>query len=190
MFEKLFKKKEAMDNNLYAPIEGEYIELEKIPDKVFASGMIGTGCGIVPKGEKVTAPVNGEIIMVADTKHAIGIKSEMGAEILLHIGLETVAMNGEGFEVLVKVGDKIKVGQDLLRFDLKKIEEKADSEISAFLISNSDEFEKININVEKNYEKKRKNRGMHNKINMYTLIKFIKKYKRSIRRNVNTFFFE
>ena len=115
MFEKLFKKKEAMDNNLYAPIEGEYIELEKIPDKVFASGMIGTGCGIVPKGEKVTAPVNGEIIMVADTKHAIGIKSEMGAEILLHIGLETVAMNGEGFEVLVKVGDKIKVGQDLLR---------------------------------------------------------------------------
>lgn len=120
MFEKLFKKKEAMDNNLYAPIEGEYIELEKIPDKVFASGMIGTGCGIVPKGEKVTAPVNGEIIMVADTKHAIGIKSEMGAEILLHIGLETVAMNGEGFEVLVKVGDKIKVGQDLLRFDLKK----------------------------------------------------------------------
>lgn len=156
MFEKLFKKKEAMDNNLYAPIEGEYIELEKIPDKVFASGMIGTGCGIVPKGEKVTAPVNGEIIMVADTKHAIGIKSEMGAEILLHIGLETVAMNGEGFEVLVKVGDKIKVGQDLLRFDLKKIEEKADSEISAFLISNSDEFEKININVEKNYEKKEK----------------------------------
>ena len=147
MFEKLFKKKEAMDNNLYAPIEGEYIELEKIPDKVFASGMIGTGCGIVPKGEKVTAPVNGEIIMVADTKHAIGIKSEMGAEILLHIGLETVAMNGEGFEVLVKVGDKIKVGQDLLRFD---------SEISAFLISNSDEFEKININVEKNYEKKEK----------------------------------
>lgn len=58
MFEKLFKKKEAMDNNLYAPIEGEYIELEKISDKVFASGMIGTGCGIVPKGEKVTAPVN------------------------------------------------------------------------------------------------------------------------------------
>lgn len=156
MFEKLFKKKEAMDNNLYAPIEGEYIELEKIPDKVFASGMIGTGCGIVPKGEKVTAPVNGEIIMVADTKHAIGIKSEMGAEILLHIGLETVAMNGEGFEVLVKVGDKIKVGQDLLRFDLKKNDEKADSEISAFLISNSDEFEKININVEKNYEKKKK----------------------------------
>ena len=76
---------------------------------------------------KGTAPVNGEIIMVADTKHAIGIKSEMGAEILLHIGLETVAMNGEGFEVLVKVGDKIKVGQDLLRFDLKKIDEKADS---------------------------------------------------------------
>ena len=65
-------------------------------------------------------------------------------------------MNGEGFEVLVKVGDKIKVGQDLLRFDLKKIDEKADSEISAFLISNSDEFEKININVEKNYEKKKK----------------------------------
>ena len=107
----------------------------------------------------------------------------------LHIGLETVAMNGEGFEVLVKVGDKIKVGQDLLRFDLKKIDEKADSEISAFLISNSDEFEKININVEK-IMKKRKIGGMHNKINMYTLINFIKKYNRSIRRNVNTFFFE
>ena len=72
------------------------------------------------KRRKGYCPVNGEIIMVADTKHAIGIKSEMGAEILLHIGLETVAMNGEGFEVLVKVGDKIKVGQDLLRFDLKK----------------------------------------------------------------------
>ena len=124
MFEKLFKKKEAMDNNLYAPIEGEYIELEKIPDKVFASGMIGTGCGIVPKGEKVTAPVNGEIIMVADTKHAIGIKSEMGAEILLHIGLETVAMNGEGFEYLVKKGQHVKEGQPILKFDKAKIEAK------------------------------------------------------------------
>ena len=95
--------------------------------------MIGTGCGIVPKGEKVTAPVNGEIIMVADTKHAIGIKSEMGAEILLHIGLETVAMNGEGFEVLVKVGDKIKVGQDLLRFDLKKLMKKQILKFQHFL---------------------------------------------------------
>ena len=86
-----------MDNNLYAPIEGEYIELEKISDKVFASGMIGTGCGIVPKGEKVTAPVNGEIIMVADTKHAIGLTSDDGAEVLIHIGLDTVKLNGEYF---------------------------------------------------------------------------------------------
>lgn len=150
MFGKLFKKNET-DNGLYAPIEGQYIEMEKIPDKVFASGMLGKGCGIVPKGNVVTAPVNGEIIMVADTKHAIGIKSDFGAEILLHIGLETVAMKGEGFEVMVEVGDKVKKGQKLLKFDLKKIKEEADSEISAFLISNSDDFEKIDIEVERDY---------------------------------------
>lgn len=154
MFGNFFKKKEAADNNLYAPIEGEYIELEKIPDKVFASGMLGQGCGIIPKNNIVTAPVDGEIVMVADTKHAIGIKSNSGAEILLHIGLETVAMNGEGFEVFVKTGEKVKAGQELLKFDLEKIKKKADSEISAFVISNSDDFEKIDIHVGKVYKNK------------------------------------
>jgi len=95
--------------------------LEEVPDPVFAQKMMGDGIAIEPTEGTVVSPVNGEIVQFFPTKHAIGIKSETGVEVLIHVGLETVGMKGEGFEGLVEVGDKVKVGTPLLTFDIDQI---------------------------------------------------------------------
>lgn len=146
------QKKAAEKGKLYAPVDGDYIPLEKIPDETFASGMMGKGCGIIPVSGKVVSPVDGKIIMVADTKHAVGICGEDGEEILIHIGIDTVMMKGEAFDVKVTVGEKVKMGQTIMLFDLNKVREKAESEITAFLIMNPDEFETIHIDIFNKYK--------------------------------------
>lgn len=107
---------------IYQPIAGEIISLEQINDGIFSKGILGNGCGIKPTGEHVFSPVNGEIIFIADTKHAVGIKSDDGIEVLLYVGLDTVIMGGEGYYFKVHVGDKVKVGQLLFGFSLNAIE--------------------------------------------------------------------
>lgn len=129
---------------VYAPLAGEVIPLEDIGDGVFSAGVLGQGCGIHPTGEEVYAPFDGEIILVADTKHAIGIKSNDGIEIMVHVGLDTVALNGEGFDVKVKAGDRVSCGQLLLQFDKKAIAEKYPT-VTAVLITNSAAFGTIEL---------------------------------------------
>ena len=136
MLSKLFKKRKLQ---IYAPIHGEIVPLDQVPDPVFSQKMMGEGIAIMPTAGKVHAPIEGTVVLVADTKHAIGLKSDDGTEILIHIGLETVNLKGEGFTTLVKVGDKITVGQPLIEVDWAYIGEHATSIITPIIITNSTE---------------------------------------------------
>lgn len=162
LFDKLFKKEEAAakmateKDALYAPITGKYIALEEIEDNVFSAGVLGQGCGIVPEDNAVYAPVNGTISTVADTKHAIAIAADDGAEILIHVGLDTVAMNGNGFRPLVKVNQKVACGQKLLEFDIDKIKAAGYPTTTAFIITNSDDYSNIEIETGKSHQKTEK----------------------------------
>lgn len=151
----LVKKKEQATNQIEVnvpkdviaqPIAGKVIELNEIDDAVFSSGMMGKGCGIIPTSEKVYAPTDGTVSLVADTKHAVGIIADNGAQILMHIGLETVSMNGKGFDVYVKPGDRVKAGQLLLSFSFKEIEATPGvSTTSAVIFSNPADFKSIEL---------------------------------------------
>lgn len=155
MFKKLFGlKKAAIEEVLVAPVSGEVKMLSDVPDPVFAEKMMGDGFAIVPTEGVVVSPVKGTIVQVFHTKHAIGIRSENGLEILIHVGLETVNLNGEGFNVHVTEGQKVKPNDTLLTFDLEYISKNAKSTITPVVITNSnDKLEKINIDLKKSVEK-------------------------------------
>lgn len=143
---------QATRNMLYAPVSGKYITLKEIADGVFSEGMLGQGCGIIPEASSVFSPVNGEIVSIADSLHAIGLNSDDGAEILIHIGLDTVGMKGQGFKPLVKVGDKVKAGQKIMTFDMGAIVAAGHSATSAFIITNSDDCKVMDFKTGENYE--------------------------------------
>lgn len=142
-FFKKAKQKDAL--TIVAPVNGEVIPLEEVPDPVFGEKMMGEGIAMLPTDGTFVSPVNGEIVQVAPTKHAIGILAEDGSEILIHIGLETVALKGEGFTVAVKTGDKVKTGQLLVDVDLEHLRTHADHIITPIVITNS-------MNSDKTYE--------------------------------------
>lgn len=119
------RKKKISDEQFYAPVNGTILPIEEVPDPTFANKLIGDGIAFEPTDGEVVAPVTGEVVQVFPTKHAIGIKSEAGFEVLLHVGIETVAMDGEGFTVSVNPGDKVNTGDKLLTFDLDLVKEKA-----------------------------------------------------------------
>jgi sugar PTS system EIIA component len=144
MFNKLFGKKEVKkEETIVAPLTGKIVSIEEVPDPTFSQKMMGDGIAIEPTEGVVVSPVDGEIVQFFHTKHAIGIQSESGAEILIHVGLETVNMNGEGFEGHVNVGDKVKAGDKLLSFDLDLIKEKAASTVTPIVITNGDAVESL-----------------------------------------------
>ena len=125
---------------VYAPIEGNVIARESIPDETFASGVLGDGVGIEPAVGAVYAPCDGEISTVAETKHAVGISSPDGMEMLIHVGIDTVKMNGDGFRVLVQEGDRVTMGQKLMTFDIDKIKKAGFNTTTAVLVTNSDDY--------------------------------------------------
>lgn len=133
-------KETAADKALYAPVKGNVIRRENIPDETFASGVLGDGVGIEPEEGIVTAPFDGEISTVAQTRHAVGILGPEGMEVLIHVGIDTVAMKGDGFEVFVAEGDKVKAGQKLLQFNISKIKEAGYSATTAVLLTNSEDY--------------------------------------------------
>ena len=154
MFKKLFGLKEetpkVMEEKIIAPLSGNVVELANVPDPTFSQKMMGDGLAIEPTEGKVVSPVDGEIVQFFHTKHAIGIKSKAGAEILIHVGLETVAMNGEGFEGHVKEGDKVKVGDLLITFNINLIKEKASSTITPIVITNGEIIDQMDKKVTNN----------------------------------------
>lgn len=135
----------AEKNTIYNPIKGTVIPLNEVPDETFAAGILGKGFGVKPETGVVVSPVNGEISTIFDTKHAIGITSEDGMEILIHVGINTVALDGKYYEALVKDGDKITVGQELLRFDIAEIEKEGYSMVTPVIVTNSDDYEEVNV---------------------------------------------
>lgn len=130
---------------VYAPIKGKAIALEEVNDGVFSAGMLGKGIGIEPAEGRAVSPVNGTVSVVFDTKHAIGITSDEGMEVLIHIGLDTVQLNGEPFNVHVKVGDKVKVGDLLAEFDMDKIKEAGYKTVTPIIISNTDAYSDVKV---------------------------------------------
>ena len=136
---------EDVEKVIYAPIQGNVVLRESIPDEKFASGVLGDGVGIEPETGEVVAPFDGEISSVAETRHAIGITGPGGMELLIHVGVDTVKMNGDGFTVLVSEGDKVKAGQNLMTFDICKIKAAGYSTTAAVLLTNSDDYQSCNV---------------------------------------------
>lgn len=124
---------------ILAPVTGKAVALSEVPDPVFADKVLGDGAAIIPVEGKIVSPVNGEISTVAETGHAYGFTSEDGLEILVHVGLETVSLNGECFNVYVKPGDKVKAGDLVAEVDLKYLEEKKINPITPVLLCSDTE---------------------------------------------------
>ena len=129
------------------PVKGNVIAREAIPDETFASGVLGDGVGIEPTDELVVAPFDGTISSVAESQHAIGIEAN-GMEMLIHVGVDTVNMKGDGFTCMVKEGDEVKAGQPLIRFDREKIKAAGYSDTVAVLLTNSDDLEGVECGLQ------------------------------------------
>lgn len=126
---------------IYAPLKGRTVPLDEVPDQVFSDKLMGDGLAIYPANGEVVAPFDGTVELVFPTKHAIGLKSESGVEVLIHFGLETVGLQGEGFKVHVDSGDTIIKGQSLMTVDLDYIKTHAKSDITPIIVTNSGEHE-------------------------------------------------
>ncbi|MEY9869119.1 PTS glucose transporter subunit IIA [Peribacillus sp. RS7] len=142
MFKKLFGNKEKVEQ-LLAPINGQVINIEDVPDPVFSGKMMGDGIAILPEEGLVVSPIDAEVIQVFHTKHALGLRTKHGLELLIHIGLETVNLKGEGFEVHVTEGQRVKAGDKLVTFDIEFLKSKAPSIVTPIVVTNGDLVEKI-----------------------------------------------
>ncbi|PLR75544.1 PTS glucose transporter subunit IICBA [Bacillus sp. V3-13] len=129
-----------------SPLKGEIIPITEVPDAVFSGKMMGDGFAIIPTEGTVVSPVDGKIVNLFPTKHAIGILSDAGREILIHIGIDTVNLKGQGFEALVAENDRVKIGQPLLKIDLDYIKDNATSTITPIVFTNLSADESIAIN--------------------------------------------
>jgi len=147
MFKNLFKKNQSEktegNNMIIQPLEGKLLSIEEVPDPVFSQKMMGDGFAIDPENGILISPIDGKVINVFPTKHAISIADNNGREILIHVGLDTVALKGEGFIPFVKDGDKIKQGQKLMEIDFSFIKSKVPSIITPVVFTNLSENEKV-----------------------------------------------
>lgn len=134
MFSKLFRKKS--NGVICSPIDGKIVDVSEVPDSVFAGKMMGEGVAVIPEGNTVYSPINGYVTQIFKTKHAILLKSDDNLEIIIHIGLETVNLNGEGFEVLINEGEKVTIGKELIKVDFEFIKNKGINTIIPVIIIN------------------------------------------------------
>lgn len=137
-----FKKKEE-GISVAAPMKGKVVELSAVSDPTFGEGMLGKGVAIIPEEGKIYAPADGEISMMFETRHAVSMVTSEGIELLIHIGLETVALKGEGFEAHVQSGDAVKKGDLLLTVDLEKVKAQGYDIISPIVVCNTDEYSDV-----------------------------------------------
>ncbi|ALD66019.1 PTS sugar transporter subunit IIA [Spiroplasma cantharicola] len=121
----LFTKNKKLE--VFAPVDGEIIDLSKVEDEVFSEKMLGDGIAFIPENGEFVAPIDGKLVTVFPSGHAYGISNSNGVEILLHIGLDTVSLNGDGFDIKVKQGANIKAGELLVNVDMAKVSKKVPS---------------------------------------------------------------
>ena len=143
-------KKELKDEEtLGAPMSGQVLPLEKLTDEAFSSGAMGQGAGIIPEDGKVVSPVDGTISTLFPTLHAVGITSDNGTEILIHVGMDTVQLDGEGFKAYVQQGDRVTKGQHILDVDLEMLEERGYVTETPVLVVNPEDMSKIEVTDQK-----------------------------------------
>ena len=140
--------KEIKQEIISSPLIGNVVKLENVPDQVFASGAMGKGIAIDPSDGILVAPAKAKVTLVFPTKHAVGLQTENGAEILIHIGMDTVSLAGKGFESFVQVGDQVEAGQKLMAFDLNAIKEAGLPVITPIVVTNTDDFTDILVTQE------------------------------------------
>lgn len=133
--------KKPKESFVVSPVDGTCISLSQVPDKMFSEKLLGDGVAFVFETESICSPTDGVVTMIAATKHAFGITDVNGLEILVHIGLDTVELNGEGFEVLVKVNQKVKAGTPIVKLNRKFIEEHSINLITPVILTNGSSFE-------------------------------------------------
>lgn len=148
LFDKL--KQLVSDDNtnaieIFAPLTGEIVKIEDVPDVVFAEKIVGDGVAIKPTGNKIVAPLNGKVGKIFETNHAFAIESDEGIELFVHFGIDTVELKGEGFTRIAEEGQQVKIGDTIIEIDLEFLSSKAKSTLTPVVISNMD----IISNIEK-----------------------------------------
>ena len=137
------EEKQAAVNSgvtIYAPLQGEAIPLSEVPDPAFSAEILGKGMAIKPKQGLVKSPIEGTVELMFETGHAVALKTADGVEVLIHVGMDTVQLKGRGFETLAKAGDKVKPGDDLIRFDMELIMKEGYQTVTPIVITNSDQY--------------------------------------------------
>ena len=132
-----------VSTELVSPLDGELLPLSEVKDEVFSSGAMGEGVAIEPSQGVLPAPADGKVVMTFPTGHAIGMKTKDGAEILMHIGMDTVNLQGKGFETLVDKGDEVKAGDELVKFDIDEIHSAGYIVTTPIVVTNSKDYEKV-----------------------------------------------
>ncbi|WP_413699188.1 PTS glucose transporter subunit IIA [Psychromonas sp. KJ10-10] len=129
--------------NIIAPLSGEIVSIEDVPDVVFAEKIVGDGIAIRPTGNKMVAPCDGQIGKIFETNHAFSLESDSGIELFVHFGIDTVELKGEGFTRIAQEGQKVKMGDTIIEFDLEYLKENAKSILTPVVISNMDEIKEL-----------------------------------------------
>ncbi|MED3962548.1 PTS glucose transporter subunit IIA [Niallia taxi] len=147
MFKNLFKKNQSNseESKFILPLAGKLLPIEEVPDPVFSQKMMGDGAAIDPTNGTLISPVDGQVVNIFPTKHAISLMDNNGREILIHVGLDTVTLKGEGFTSHVEDGQKVKQGQKLMDIDFEAIKGKVPSIITPIIFTNLKENEKVVI---------------------------------------------
>ena len=141
----LFNKNKTNGVTISTPVDGNIIDISKVPDPTFSEKILGDGFAVEPSNGSFYAPADGEIIMVFDTLHAISLDATNGATILIHVGLDTVSLKGGPFKVHVKPGDKVKKGDLLITADLDAIKAAGLNTITPVVVCNYDDFKELNL---------------------------------------------
>ncbi|MXP50852.1 PTS glucose transporter subunit IIA [Pantoea sp. SoEX] len=145
LFSKIFGNatNRGKTTNIIAPLSGQIINIEEVPDVVFSEKIVGDGIAIKPKGNKIVAPVKGKIGKIFETNHAFSIISDYGIELFVHFGIDTVELKGKGFKRIGEEGQEVNIGETIIEFDLSLLEQKVKSTITPVVISNMDKIKKL-----------------------------------------------
>ena len=140
----IFKKKEKTVVTIYSPINGKVIELKEVPDEAFAQKMVGDGCAIEPDKGIICSPIDGQLMNIFPTNHAIIFETIDGLEMIVHFGIDTVKLDGKGFQKLREPGP-IKIGDEIVKYDLDDIKDGVPSTRSPIIINNMEKVDKIEV---------------------------------------------